>query len=99
MISRNVVQVSRLRATLYVCDRLSQAEKLGEVRAARAACLMKGVTPPELGEVIAGTKPGRQSESDIANCDLTGTGAQDTAIATFALTAAKAAGAGNIIKA
>lgn len=87
------------RATLYVCDRLAQVEKLGELRAARAAGFMTGVTPPELGEVIAGTRPGRRSESDITICDLTGTGAQDTAIATFALRAAKAAGAGNIIKA
>ena len=86
-------------ATLYVCDRLAQVEKLGELRAARAAGFMTGVTPPELGEVIAGTRPGRRSESDITICDLTGTGAQDTAIATFALRAAKAAGAGNIIKA
>ena len=39
-------------------------------------------TPVELGEVIGGTRPGRQAETDITICDLTGTGAQDTAIAT-----------------
>lgn len=68
-------------ADLYVCDRVSQCEVSGELEAARAAGLLAGVTPPELGEVITGAKAGRQSEDDITICDLTGTGAQDTAIA------------------
>lgn len=68
-------------ADLYICDRVSQCEVSGELEAARAAGLLAGVTPPELGEVITGAKAGRQSEDDITICDLTGTGAQDTAIA------------------
>ncbi|RYG90416.1 cyclodeaminase [Loktanella sp. IMCC34160] len=68
-------------ADLYVCDRVSQCEVSGELEAARAAGLLAGVTPPELGEVVTGAKAGRQSEDDITICDLTGTGAQDTAIA------------------
>jgi ornithine cyclodeaminase len=55
--------------------------------------------PPELGEIIAGSKTGRKSPDDITICDLTGTGAQDTAIATYALKAAKAASVGKIINA
>jgi len=86
-------------ATLYVCDRVSQAERLGELRSARAQGVLPGAAPPELGEVITGTRPGRTSPGDITICDLTGTGAQDTAIATYALKAARAAGIGNIIKA
>lgn len=84
-------------ATLFVCDRLSQSEKLGELRSARSAGFQ--TMPPELGEIIAGTKSGRRAESDITICDLTGTGAQDTAIATHALAAARAAGIGTIIQA
>lgn len=38
----------------------------------------------ELGDVVAGLKPGRRSDPDITPCDLTGTGVQDTAIAAFA---------------
>ena len=76
-----------------------QAEKLGELRSAREAGLLAGVTPPELGEVVSGSGPGRRSQDDITICDLTGTGAQDTAIATFALKAARAAAAGTLIKA
>jgi len=49
--------------------------------------------------VIAGSKPGRKSEKDVTICDLTGTGAQDTAIATYALGAARKAGSGTIIQA
>lgn len=84
-------------ATLFVCDRISQSEKLGELRSAREA----GFTaiPPELGEIVAGGKPGRSSESDVTICDLTGTGAQDTAIATHALAAARNAGVGTVIQA
>lgn len=84
---------------LYVCDRVSQAAVLGELRAARAAGLMKGETPPELGTIVAGTHPGRPSETAITLCDLTGTGAQDTAIASYAFAAAQKLGIGTKITA
>lgn len=86
-------------ADLYVCDRVAQAAALGELRAARAASLMKGVEPPELGAIVAGSHPGRQSETAITICDLTGTGAQDTAIASYAFAAAQKLGIGTKIKA
>jgi ornithine cyclodeaminase len=86
-----------VKADLFVCDRITQSEKLGELRTARAAGFKP--MPPELGEVIAGAQPGRRAESDITICDLTGTGAQDTAIATHALAAARKAGAGAVIQA
>ena len=76
-------------ADLYVCDSVSQCEKLGELRSAREAGLLLDITPPELGEIIVGAKTGRASENDITICDLTGTGAQDTAIANFALKSAR----------
>lgn len=86
-------------ADLYVCDRVSQAAALGELRAARAAALMNGASPPELGAIVAGTHPGRPSETAITICDLTGTGAQDTAIASYAFAAAQKLGVGTKIKA
>jgi ornithine cyclodeaminase len=70
-------------ADLYVCDRVSQCAISGELEAAHAAGLMGDVTPPELGEIIRGTVAGRKSPADITICDLTGTGAQDTAIASY----------------
>ncbi len=39
---------------------------------------------PELGNVISEQPSGSQTENEITLCDLTGTGIQDTAIATFA---------------
>ncbi len=84
-------------ADAYICDRVSQCETLGELRAALAADLWHKGTPAELGEVIAGTRPGRASPDDITIADLTGTGVQDTAIATHVR--ARHAAAGTIMTA
>lgn len=79
----------------YVADRLSQTRELGELRHAIAAGLVEaGRAFPELGHVIAGKAPGRRDDSAITIADLTGTGVQDTAIATLARRRAAAAGAG-----
>ncbi len=76
------------RADLYVADRLSQTRDLGELRAALAAGLIIDTAAiPELGQIIAGTRPGRTAPDQITIADLTGTGVQDTAIATHALAA------------
>lgn len=71
-------------ADLYVCDRVSQCEKLGELRTALEAGIWKKGQPAELGDIILGKTGGRVSGNDITICDLTGTGAQDTAIANHA---------------
>jgi ornithine cyclodeaminase len=82
------------RADLYVADSLAQTRHLGELHHAIAAGLAAADAPyPELGQVIAGA-PGRSSPSQITICDLTGTGVQDTAIATLAQKRATAHGAG-----
>lgn len=94
---KNEIDAAALaRADLYVCDRVSQAALLGELRSARAAGHLRD-DPPELGQIITGDEPGRRSDDDITICDLTGTGAQDTAIATQALKAARLANLGTII--
>jgi ornithine cyclodeaminase len=85
-------------ADRFVCDRRAQSEALGELRSAIAA----GTVPAsidELGEICAGTKPGRTSDDNksVTICDLTGTGVQDTAIATHAHARATALGMGSII--
>lgn len=83
-----------VRASAYICDRVSQCEKVGELRSALEAGIWKGAMPAELGEVITGKAAGRRSDEEITICDLTGTGAQDTAIATLALAKVRAAGVG-----
>jgi ornithine cyclodeaminase len=68
---------------LYACDRVAQAERLGELRTAIEAGLT--LTPVELGDILSGKAKGRSSDTQLALCDLTGTGAQDTAIAAHVL--------------
>lgn len=82
-------------ATRYVCDRLSQVRCLGELHHAIVAGLIAAdATLPELGQVIAGQCAGRIHADDVTICDLTGTGAQDTAIAALAYARAVRGGFG-----
>jgi len=81
-------------ADLYVADRVEQCAAQGELRAARGAGLMRETAPPELGAVVAGDHPGRSDAAAVTIADLTGTGAQDTAIASFALQQCREAGKG-----
>ncbi len=95
---KNEIAAAALAAAdLYVADRVSQCETLGELRSAIAAGLWTRGTPPELGEIVTGAKPGRTADDQVTICDLTGTGAQDTAIATFAVEAARKGGVGSVI--
>lgn len=74
-----------VRADLYVCDRQSQCAVLGELHHAIAAGLLTAdQRQSEIGQIIAGTAAGRVTPQQITLCDLTGTGVQDTAIATLA---------------
>lgn len=83
------------KADLYVPDSQAQCAVKGELRSAIAAGLIAGDQSfTELGGITAGKAPGRQSDSDLIIADLTGTGVQDTAIATLAGSRADAAGAG-----
>lgn len=87
------------RVDAYVPDRLSQCQALGELRAALEAGMVSGAASfDELGAVITDPALGRRSPEDITLCDLTGTGAQDTAIATFALERAKRQAVGSVIR-
>ncbi|MCT8974190.1 ectoine utilization protein EutC [Microbaculum marinisediminis] len=83
------------RADVYVPDRLSQTRSLGELRSAIDAGVMAADAAfPELGVIVAGKAPGRTAPDQITIADLTGTGVQDTAIATLARERAAARGAG-----
>ena len=82
-------------AGLYVADSLKQTRRLGELHHAIEAGLVTADSDfPELGAVIAGRRQGRTSPDQITVADLTGTGIQDTAIATLAYARARAADAG-----
>lgn len=84
-------------ADVFVCDSVAQSTRLGELRAAIAA----GFEPEdaiELGSVVSGDHPGRSDADQITICDLSGTGAQDTAIASLAVERTTMAGAGVAIE-
>lgn len=65
-------------ADLYVADSLDQCQRLGELQSIDIADLRRTT---ELGAIIAGKAKGRSTQGDITIADLTGLGAQDTAIA------------------
>ena len=86
------------RADAYVPDRRAQTEILGELRTAIASGALDAKSEfPELGAIIAGTHQARTRPEDITIADLTGTGLQDTAIATLAFQRCMNAGAGTEI--
>ncbi|MEI2385117.1 ectoine utilization protein EutC [Breoghania sp. JC706] len=95
---KNEIEPAALvRADLYVADSLAQTRRLGELHHAIAAGLVDADRAfPELGAIAAGNVPGRERASAITIADLTGTGVQDTAIATLARQRAAAAGAGTV---
>ncbi|WP_322865572.1 cyclodeaminase [Aquicoccus sp. G2-2] len=78
------------RADLYVPDRLSQTRQMGELRHALDAGVIDAQRHfAELGEMLNTPAIGRTTAQQISIADLTGTGVQDTAIATHALAAIK----------
>ncbi|MBX4957421.1 ectoine utilization protein EutC [Rhizobium lentis] len=82
-------------ASLYVADSLKQTRRLGELHHAIDAGLVSADADfAELGRIVARQIPGRTSNDQITIADLTGTGIQDTAIATLAFARAGAADAG-----
>jgi ornithine cyclodeaminase len=77
--------VALRRADLVVVDSLEQTRRLGELHHAITAGLIGADESfADLGAVITGAAPGRTDASQLTIADLTGTGVQDTAIATLA---------------
>ena len=97
---KNEIAPAILRmADLYVADSAKQTRRLGELHHAIATGVVEAdADVTELGQIIAGEKHGRRSADDITIADLTGTGVQDTAIATLARDRARAANAGTIFE-
>lgn len=86
----------RLVATSkVVVDIREQCAELGELHHALAEGLASVENVhAELGEIVAGSKPGRESDSEIIVFDSTGTALQDVAAAAVVYEKAVASGAG-----
>ena len=93
---KNEIAPAILRlADLYVADNARQTRRLGELHhAIEAGVIGAEAEVTELGQIVAGLRHGRRSPTDITIADLTGTGVQDTAIATLARDRARSTGAG-----
>lgn len=74
-------------ADRVVVDSIAQCAAYGEVSHALAAGLLVRESLAELGQVLAGERPGRQSEDEITLADLTGLAVQDAQIAKCVLEA------------
>lgn len=87
------------RADKVVVDSLKQCARLGEVHHALEDGGMKEEdVHAELGEVLLGDKPGRESDKEVTVCDLTGIAIQDVAISQFVYEKAKRSGKGFFIE-
>jgi alanine dehydrogenase len=85
------------RATI-VTDIAAQAITMGDLHhAIRNGALTADAIRADLGELIAGRKPGRTSPEEITIFDSTGTGIQDVAAAARAFERARERGAGSRI--
>ena len=95
---KNEIDPTILPRAVYIADSLAQTRRLGELHhAIRAGLIEPDRSFHELGQVVASQAPGRESPDAVTLCDLTGTGVQDTAIATLAHARAREAGAGRSI--
>jgi ornithine cyclodeaminase len=75
-------------ADLVVVDSRAQCALFGELQHAVGAGLMRAEDAVELGEVCAGSHPGRTTDEQLTVCDLTGVGVQDVAAANVVMTGA-----------
>jgi len=87
-----------LAASKVVVDSLDQCSAIGDLKLALKQRLMtKADVHAELGEVIAGRKPGRESREEVIVFDSTGTALQDVAAAAIVYEKAVAADCGIVL--
>ena len=88
-----------LASATLVVDVLEQCAEIGELHHALAAGVMsRGEVHAELGDVVAGRKPGRTREDEITIFDSSGTALQDVAAAIAVYEKALARGRGTEVK-
>ena len=87
-----------LGGSTVVVDILEQAATIGELHHAISAGVMTAAdVHAELGQVVAGLRPGRTSEEEIIVFDSTGTALQDVAAASLVYQRAVRLGRGNVL--
>ena len=86
---------SLMAASAVVCDLTSQCAEIGDLHhALEAQAMQLPDVRAQLGEVVAGTRPGRHTQEEILIFDSTGTALLDVTAALGIFQAAAAAGRG-----
>jgi alanine dehydrogenase len=86
-------------ASTLVVDVLEQCAEIGELQHALAAGLMtREAVHAELGDIVAGRRPGRTRDDEITIFDSSGTALQDVAAAVVVYEKALASGRGTEVK-
>jgi alanine dehydrogenase len=86
---------SLIASSKVVCDILEQCAAMGDLHhALDSGVVTRAHVHAELGEVVAGTKPGRESPAEITIFDSTGMALQDVAAAAVLYEKAQRLGAG-----
>ena len=84
-----------MAASKIVCDILEQCAVMGDLHhALDAGVVTRANVHAELGEVVAGKKPGRESREEVTIFDSTGMALQDVAAAAFLYEKAQRHGSG-----
>jgi len=87
-----------MASSKIVVDLLDQCAVIGDLHhALEQRLITKDDVHAELGEIIAGKKPGRTSEDEIIIFDSTGTALQDVAAAAIVYERAKSSGTGLLL--
>jgi alanine dehydrogenase len=85
-------------STKIVVDSLEQCSTIGDLHhALKQGLVRKADVHAELGDVIAGKKPGRTSQDEIIIFDSTGTALQDVAASAIVYESAKSSGMGMLV--
>lgn len=89
------IEPALLAHSTVVVDILNQAVAIGDLHhAIDEGAMTRAQVHAELGEIVAGKKPGRRSDEEVIVFDSTGTALQDVAAAAIVYERALAAGAG-----
>lgn len=93
--AKSEIKPDLMAGATVVVDLLEQAAAMGDLHHAIAAGAMRAnEVAAELGQVVAGARPGRQAPDEITVFDSSGTGIQDVAAAACAYEIARDRGLG-----
>jgi alanine dehydrogenase len=93
--SKQELDPDLLAKSKVVCDIIEQCAEMGELHhALKSGAITKAAVYAELGEIVAGTKLGRTSDTEIVVFDSTGMALQDVAAAARVYERAKQHGGG-----